>query len=56
MDLLNGFNGDVVEILIDVVEELKNKNLKFDIIGIYNIVDCNEIKIVLEKFFVLKEG
>ncbi|MFQ4277833.1 PTS ascorbate transporter subunit IIB, partial [Clostridioides difficile] len=37
-------------------EELKNKNLKFDIIGIHNIVDRNEIKTALEKFLASKEG
>lgn len=56
LDSLNGFNGDVVETLIDVAEELKNKNLKFDIIGIHNIVDRNEIKTALEKFLASKEG
>ena len=31
-------------------------NLKFDIIGIHNIVDRNEIKTALEKFLASKEG
>lgn len=50
LDSLNGFNGDGVVTLIDVAEELKNKNLSFDVIGINNIVDRNEIKLALEKF------
>ncbi|MBT2156591.1 PTS sugar transporter subunit IIB [Clostridioides difficile] len=54
LDSLNGFNGDAVETLIDVAEELKKK--KFDIIGIHNIVDRNEIKTALEKFLASKEG
>jgi len=55
LDSLNGFNGDAVETLIDVAEELKQKNLKFDVIGIRSIIDRNEIKAALEKFIASKE-
>jgi len=55
LDSLNGFNGDAIETVVDVAEELKSKNLKFDIIGINNVVDRNEIKTALEKFLASKE-
>ena len=49
LDSVSGFNGDAALTLVDVAEELKSKNLKFDVIGINNIVDRNEIKAALEK-------
>lgn len=55
LDSLNGFNGDAVETVIDVAEELKSKNLRCDIIGIRNVVDRKEIKEALEKFLASKE-
>lgn len=55
LDSLNGFNGDAVETLVDVAEELKARNLSFDVIGINNIVDKNEIKEALEKFLNSKQ-
>ena len=55
LDSLNGFNGDAVETLIDVAEELKAKNLKFDVIGIKNIVDREEIRLALQNFLDSKE-
>ena len=50
LDSVSGFNGDAEITLVDVAEEIKSKNLKFDVIGINNIVDRNEIKAALEKF------
>lgn len=55
LDALNGFNGDAVETLVDVAEELKKKQLKFAVIGINNIVDRNEIKAALECFLASKQ-
>lgn len=55
LDSLNGFDGDAIETLIDVAEELKQKNLKFDVIGIRSIIDRNEIKAALEKFIASKQ-
>ncbi len=55
LDSVNGFNGDAVETVIDVAEELKSKNLRCDIIGIRNVVDRKEIKEALEKFLASKE-
>ncbi len=55
LDSLNGFNGDAVETLIDVAEELKQKKLNFDVIGIKNVIDRNEIKTALEEFIKSKE-
>lgn len=55
LDSLNGFDGDAVETLIDVAEDLEKKKLKIDIIGIKNIIDRNEIKTALEKFLASKE-
>lgn len=55
LDALNGFNGDAVETLIDVAEELQKKNLKVEIIGIHNVVDRNEIKAALENFLASKQ-
>lgn len=55
LDSLNGFNGDAVETLVDVAEELKTRNLSFDVIGINNIVDKNEIKEALQKFLDSKQ-
>jgi ascorbate PTS system EIIB component len=55
LDSLNGFNGDAIETLIDVADELKKKNLKIDVIGIRNVVDRNEIKAALEQFLAAKE-
>jgi PTS system ascorbate-specific IIB component len=56
LDSLNGFDGDAVETVIDVAEELKKKNLKFDVIGIRNVIDRNEIKTALEQFLASKEN
>lgn len=55
LDSVAGFNGDAIETVIDVAEELKTKNLKADIIGIKNVVDRNEIKAALEAFLASKE-
>lgn len=55
LDSLNGFNGDAIETLVDVAEDLRKKNLKIQIIGIKNIVDRNEIKTALEQFLASKE-
>ena len=55
LDSLNGFNGDAVETVIDVADELKKKNLNIDVIGICNVVDRNEIKAALEEFLASKE-
>lgn len=55
LDSVSGFNGDAIETVIDVAEELKKKNLKADIIGIKNVVDRNEIKAALEAFLASKE-
>ncbi|MDO3411123.1 PTS sugar transporter subunit IIB [Saccharibacillus sp. CPCC 101409] len=55
LDSLNGFDGDAVETLIDVAEELRGKNLKIDIIGIHNVVDRSEIKAALEKFLASRQ-
>ncbi len=56
LDSIVGFNGDAALTLVDVADELKRKNLKFDVIGINNIVDRNEIKSALEKFIESKEN
>ena len=56
LDSLNGFDGDAVETVIDVAEELNKKNLKFAVIGIRNVIDRNEIKTALEQFIASKEN
>lgn len=49
LDGLTGFNGDMVITLVDVADELKEKNVPYKVIGITNIVDKNEIKEKLEQ-------
>lgn len=44
LDGLNGFNGDMVITLIDVAQELEEKKVPYEVVGIRNIVDKEEIK------------
>ena len=44
LDGLNGFDGDMVITLIDVAQELEEKKVPYEVVGIRNIVDKEEIK------------
>lgn len=44
LDGLNGFDGDMVITLIDVAQELEEKKVPYEVMGIRNIVDKEEIK------------
>ena len=44
LDAVSGFTGDLIITLTDVANELREKNLQQNIIGINNIVDKKEIK------------
>lgn len=44
LDGLNGFDGDMVITLIDVAQELEEKKVPYEVVGIHNIVDKEEIK------------
>lgn len=50
LDGVPGFSGDLIITLTDVAEELQQKKLPQEIIGITNIVDKVEIKDKLERF------
>lgn len=50
LDGISGFDGELLITVIDVAEELKEKGLKQEIIGIANIVDKNEILSKLNEF------
>ena len=43
LDGLNGFDGDMVITLIDVAQELEEKKVPYEVVGIRNIVDKEEI-------------
>lgn len=44
LDGLNGFDGDMVITIIDVAQELEEKKVPYEVVGIRNIVDKEEIK------------
>ena len=44
LDGINGFDGDMVITLIDVAQELEEKKVPYEVVGIRNIVDKEEIK------------
>ncbi|WP_142957871.1 PTS sugar transporter subunit IIB [Enterococcus durans] len=44
LDGLNGLDGDMVITLIDVAQELEEKKVPYEVVGIRNIVDKEEIK------------
>lgn len=44
LDGLNGFDGDMVITLIDVAQELEEKKVPYEVVGIRNIIDKEEIK------------
>ena len=48
LDALPGFDGDIVITLIDVADELKEKNIPQKVVGILSVVDKAEIKSKLE--------
>lgn len=48
LDALPGFTGDLVITLVDVAEELAEKQIPQKIIGINSVVDKEEIKAKLE--------
>jgi len=50
LDGISGFDGELLITVIDVAEELKEKGLKQEIIGIANIIDKTEILSKLNEF------
>jgi len=50
LDAVPNFNGDVIITLSDVADELRERNLPQDIIGITNIIDQNEILTKLTEY------
>ena len=49
LDGVVGFPGDMIITLTDVADELREKNVPQEIVGVVNIVDKNEIKAKLEE-------